>query len=184
MERRSDEIWTFLEKRRGLVEGVVLTGGEPTLHPALVDAIEDVRNLGYRVKLDSNGMLPEMIETFAPDYLALDVKTDPGLYQPVLKASYADAPERLMRSIALARNMGARAEIRITAAPGLIDTNIISRLGVCLEGIEKVYLQPMNRHAELLDSAFADREPISSDRLEEFRDYLMKYVKFCTVRGG
>ena len=74
---RPDDIADFLEKRKGLIDGVVLSGGEPTLHACLAEAASFIRSLGYRVKLDTNGLLPDAVAAVKPDYLALDVKTAP-----------------------------------------------------------------------------------------------------------
>ena len=83
---RSREFWKFLEKRKGLVEGVVISGGEPTLHPHLKDSIRELQQTGYKVKLDTNGLQPEVIAEFACDYVALDIKTEPGNYTTFLKS--------------------------------------------------------------------------------------------------
>jgi pyruvate formate lyase activating enzyme len=180
----SDDVWTFLEKRRGIIDGVVFTGGEPTLHDSLVTSMREIRALGYRLKLDTNGMLPHMIETCSPDYLALDVKTDPSLYRPVLKAPFADADKRLLRAIDIVKSMGPAAEIRITAAPGMIDISVIERLAALLEGVHRVFIQPMNRFARLLDPAFSRKAPLSESRLEQFRQMLASRVEHCAIRGG
>jgi pyruvate formate lyase activating enzyme len=179
----SGDIWDFLEKRKGVIEGVVLSGGEPTLHASLADAVPDIKQLGFRVKLDTNGMLPDKITSLSPDYLALDVKTAPRLYQKLLFSPYADAELRLGQSIGKARNMGDNAEIRITVAPGIVDREIINEIGELVNGVKKVFLQPMQKKRELLDPSIMEKEMIPAQEISVYRDILSEFVETCVVRG-
>jgi pyruvate formate lyase activating enzyme len=176
-------IRTFLEKRKGTIEGVVLSGGEPTIHPGLLDIVKGIRALGYLIKLDTNGLRPGVIRAVAPDYLALDVKTLPSNYPALLKSPYVDTPERLAASIEIARLMGDNAEVRITAAPGIIDRMVIIELAALLKGIRNVFLQPMQTRAELLDPAMRERGPIPLSELTAYREILLKQVDRCEIRG-
>ncbi|HUI91737.1 MAG TPA: anaerobic ribonucleoside-triphosphate reductase activating protein [Chitinivibrionales bacterium] len=179
----SDDIWKQLEKRKGIVEGVVLSGGEPTLHACLKDLVPEIKGLGLRVKLDTNGMLPETIAALSPDYLALDVKTAPRLYRELLGSPYNDTEPRLSRSVEIARNMGDNAEIRITAAPGIVDRGTIREIGELVNGMKKVFLQPMMKKKPLLDPAFTEKERISQEEITVYRDILSEYVDGCVIRG-
>jgi pyruvate formate lyase activating enzyme len=179
----SDIIWQFLEERRSLIQGVVLSGGEPALRTDLKEIVALIRMLGYAIKLDTNGMLPERIREAAPDYLALDVKTLPRNYASLLQAPYQDAGERLLESIKIAKAMGANAEIRITLAPKLINCEIIAELGRALEGAGKVYLQRMQTGVELLDSSMKELPPISLEEIEEYRKILAEFVGACEIRN-
>jgi len=178
-----EHIRAFLEKRKGMIEGVVLSGGEPTIHPGLLDIVKDIRALGYLIKLDTNGLRPGVIRAVAPDYLALDVKTLPGNYTALLKSPYADSPERLASSIEIARLMGDNAEVRITAAPGIIDRTVITELAALLKGVRNVFVQPMQTRAELLDPAMRERGPVLLSELTAYREILLKHVDRCEIRG-
>jgi pyruvate formate lyase activating enzyme len=177
-------IRTFLEKRKGTIEGVVLSGGEPTMHPGLLDIVKEIRALGYLTKLDTNGLRPGVIRALAPDYLALDVKTLPSNYPALLKSLYADTPERLASSIEIARLMEDNAEVRITGAPGIIDRMVIIELAELLKGVRNVFLQPMQTKAELLDPAMRELGPIPMEELEAYRKILLRHVDNCTIRGA
>jgi pyruvate formate lyase activating enzyme len=179
----SDDIWDFLEKRKGLIEGVVLSGGEPTLHACLVSIVPEVKNLGYRVKLDTNGLLPEIITSLSPDYVALDVKTAPRLYRELLASPYGDAEQRLARSVGIARDMGDNAEIRITVAPGIVDRQIIREIGELINGVKKVFLQPMQKKRDLLDPTIMEKEMIPASEISLYREILSEFVGQCAVRG-
>jgi pyruvate formate lyase activating enzyme len=176
-------IEAYLVKRKGAVEGVVFSGGEPTIHAGLPGAVERLRGLGFKIKLDTNGLQPEMIERCNPEYLALDLKTVPERYGE-LGCPYGDAPERLYRSIAIVKSMKERAEVRITVAPGFIDEAIISAMSKLLSGIATVWLQPLKTDVELLDPEFGKRTSITSQELDLFKKIISPKVGRCEIRGG
>jgi pyruvate formate lyase activating enzyme len=178
-----DDITEFLEKRKGEIEGVVLSGGEPTLHACIVETVPAVKAMGYRIKLDTNGMMPEVAAAIKPDYLALDVKTAPRRYRELLGSPYGDSENRLARSVALARDMGDNAEIRITAAPGIVDRQIIGEIGELINGVKKVFIQPMQIKRELLDKDIMEKELLTRDEMLIFRDILSEFVGKVIIRG-
>jgi pyruvate formate lyase activating enzyme len=177
-----DEIVSFLAKRRGTVEGIVLSGGEPTIRRSIVDDAEGVRQLGYQLKLDTNGLEPDVMAAVAADYVALDVKTLPGAYGQRLGCSYDDAAERLSRAIDMVRQMGDRAEVRITVAPGIVDRDVVAGLAPLLRGVARVYLQPVDRRAALLDPSYSLRPPVPPEEIRQYRDLLAPVVGACVVR--
>ncbi len=178
-----EDIVGFLRHRRGLIDGVVLTGGEPTLHGGeLAGMIRRMRELGYRVKLDTNGMKPEVIEMLAPDYLALDVKTVPRGYSRWLGAGGIDVDASLEQSVELCRRMGRNAEVRITAAPRILDDVIIGEIAKLIEGVSLVVVQPFRADAELLDPSFSRLEPPSMETLRQWREVLGEHVEECRIR--
>ena len=119
-EMPQSEVLAFLEKRRGLLDGVVVSGGEPTLQKDLELFIRTVREMGYRVKLDTNGQRPDIVETLVQkallDYVAVDVKATEQAYVSVCKvAGYARAKETVSCLLAA----GASFEVRTTLYPGM-----------------------------------------------------------------
>ncbi len=179
----SDELWDFLEKRRNLIDGVVLSGGEPTLHSGLVAMAGALRDTGYRVKLDTNGMLPAVAEALAPDYLALDIKTAPRLYKDLVRTPYDDARNRLEQSVGFARRMAGNAEVRVTVAPGIVDGEIIREIGELVRGVHKLFLQPVRVNGPLYDPSFADRKPAPDEEILRYRSILAEFVHDCVIRG-
>ena len=121
---RKDELPHFLMKRRGLVDAVVISGGEPTLHPEIRDLCNISKDLGFLVKLDTNGSKPDVVgdllEASLLDYLALDVKAPPKKY-PSITASSADGVFETLNVIKeyQRRNPSFAYEIRTTVAPTL-----------------------------------------------------------------
>jgi pyruvate formate lyase activating enzyme len=117
------DFFAFLEKRRGLLEGVVVTGGEPTLHDDLPDFIRRIRELGFAVKLDSNGsnpaMLQKIIDDRLVDYIAMDIKAPFEKYDRV--AGVAVDIDAIRTSIAIIQNSGLPHQFRTTLARPLLD---------------------------------------------------------------
>lgn len=116
-----DEVRAFLQKRAHQLDGVVVTGGEPTLQPDLIPFLREVKAMGYRVKLDTNGSSPEVVkqtlEQNVCDYYAVDNKAPQGKY-PEICGSNADA-ERVLRTIELLLEAKADFEVRVTMFPQL-----------------------------------------------------------------
>jgi pyruvate formate lyase activating enzyme len=176
------DILAHIDKRRDVIEGVVLTGGEPTAQAGLPAFAGELRRRKVAVKLDTNGLLPGSIERCAPDYLALDIKTHPSRYGE-LGCRFHDADLRLSRSIAIVKNMGASAEIRITVAPGFVDEQVITYLTALLDGVGRVFLQPLKSNVELLDPAFAQKPVVPLDHIKHLRSLLAPHVGSCVIRG-
>jgi pyruvate formate lyase activating enzyme len=177
-----EDVLEFLVKRKGVIEGVVLSGGEPTIHDELESIACEIRKLNVKTKLDTNGLLPEKIRSIKPDYLALDVKTTPANYSLLLKAPYENVRERLKESIAIVKSMNENAEIRITIAPTVIDNKIVEEIGLMLKGVKKVFLQLMQTRVDLLDPAFKEMKKIALEEIESYRETLLKFVERCEIR--
>lgn len=180
----SDMIWEFLLKRKKLLDGIVITGGEPTLHSEIPSLIADLRTLGYRIKLDSNGLLPEKIIKCSPDYLALDIKTDLLLYSSLLQSKYPDTSERLLQSLAIVKNMKNNAEVRITVAPKIFSPKIAKNLCDILYGVELVYLQKVNLRKDILNQLFF--EPCVDTTMQDMKDIqeiISTSVGSCIIRN-
>ena len=175
----------FLEKRKGVIEGVVLSGGEPTMHPEILDIAKDIRSLGFSIKLDTNGLRPGVIRAVAPDYLALDIKTLPDRYVSLLKSPYADTPERLALSIKIAQSIGGKGRIQDNRGAGHHRSRwSLPDLHPMLQGARKVFLQPMQTRVELLDPEMKDKAPIALKELAEYREILLQFVDKCEIRGS
>jgi pyruvate formate lyase activating enzyme len=176
-----DEILSFLNKRSGLIDGIVLSGGEPTLHSHLKYVIETCRSMGLKVKLDTNGLNPAVVKDLQIDYLALDIKTIPLNY---LEFGYSDSDceERLIESIEVVRTMGEKAEIRVPCASGFIDNEIAGEIARLVRGVKKVFLQKINYNVEFLDNSFKDTIPVTDEQMSDFKKIISPCVGNCTIR--
>ena len=180
-----EEALQFLESRGGFLEGVVITGGEPTLHGDLGDFCEKVKGLGYRIKLDTNGSNPAMLRDLFSrglvDYVAMDVKTDPGGYAPHLCSwNVAGA---LTESIQRIRSSGLPHEFRTTCLAPFVTEGVVTRIATLLSGADLYILQKFKR-GDVLDPAYIDHHaaPASDEEMARFQTIAAPYVKRCTVR--
>ncbi|MDO5576234.1 MAG: anaerobic ribonucleoside-triphosphate reductase activating protein [Fibrobacter sp.] len=177
-----DEIKGYLAKRRAIIDGVVLSGGEPTIHESLLFVAETLRNDNFSIKLDTNGLNPDMILKCNPDYLAVDIKTSFDRYHK-LSCNKKDYRERLTDTLEIVKKMGSQAEVRITAAPGLVDEYAVKDIAENLKGVSNIYLQKFNPRVELLDSSYCDLEPIPPETLRKYCDYISSVTGVCKIRG-
>ncbi len=177
------EVWEFLRKRRGLLDGLVISGGEPTLQPDLAEFCKKARGLGYEVKLDTNGSRPEviadLIERRLITYAALDVKTDPKAYPPEL--SPAPLGSAIIDSINILKRSGLPHEFRSAAAAPFINRETVEAIARAAAGPAPLFIQKY-RPAKTLNPEYmsAFEQPSQAD-LETFRDlaapYLPSYIR-------
>lgn len=141
---RWDEVLAFLERRRGLLDGVVFSGGEPTLQAALPDALRAVRALGFETALHSAGMYPERLAAVLPllDWVGLDVKAPAEHYDAV--TATPGGAGRVSQSLDLLLASGVDHECRTTWHPGLFGREELDRLGAGLKrrGVRRWQVQP------------------------------------------
>ncbi len=181
----ADALLAFLQKRKGLLDGVVLSGGEPTLHgKRLLELVAFLQNeLGYKVKVDSNGLHPAMLqELSAVDYLAVDLKCTPLKYQSELGCAM-DVAALLSESLAVVRERGERAEVRITMAPGVVEPEDIATLRDMVKGVENLYLQRFSERHQVNDrDYFRTKSNYTLTELEVFAEAFRPFVGACIVR--
>ena len=177
------EFLDFLKKRRGLLDGVAVTGGEPCLSPGLPDLLCRVKELGFAVKLDSNGCHPDMLrrllESGLLDYTAMDIKNSPEKYAQTAGVPSVDLG-RIRESIRVLMESGRAYEFRTTVVDELHEASDFEEIGKMIEGAEQYFLQ-----------SFTDRDTVpfegfhapSRERMEEYARIARKYVKKAELRG-
>ncbi|MDD5083534.1 MAG: anaerobic ribonucleoside-triphosphate reductase activating protein [Candidatus Moranbacteria bacterium] len=180
---REDEFFAFLEKRRGLLDGVVITGGEPTLHPNLLDFIRRVKAMGFLVKLDTNGIFPdkvtEILATGLVDHWAMDIKHSPKKY-PL--ASGVPIPiERFQQSARLLMKSGASYEFRTTVVPGIHEPEDFIAIGKWIAGATNYYLQAF-RSIKIADESLRNRIKGKTIDLKVIRNSLLPYLPSVGIR--
>ncbi|MCG8551741.1 MAG: anaerobic ribonucleoside-triphosphate reductase activating protein [Desulfobacterales bacterium] len=181
-----EEILKFLDKRKGMIEGVVITGGEPTLQADLVDFIQTVRQMGYKIKLDTNGTAPSALNVLFDqglvDYLAMDIKTDTDHYPMVMKnPGHLD---RVMESILLIMEKAPAYEFRTTCVTPFVTPAIMKNIGKMIRGAASYVLQPCSRNVDMLDPHFAaedDHFP-NADDMAALKTAVLPYVKNTRIR--
>lgn len=178
-----EEIMGVLRKRRGMLDGVCITGGEPTLSPGLPEFISRIRELGYLVKLDTNGYMPEVLEELLGkgmvDYVAMDIKSSKEGY-----ARAAGLPglelDRIEKSAELLMGGGTDYEFRTTVAQGLHTKDDIRAIGKWLRGCRRYFLQNYRESDQVMMPVFAG---FSREQLENFRQLLLEDIPQVGIRG-
>jgi pyruvate formate lyase activating enzyme len=169
----------ILEERKKFIDHVVITGGEPTIQGGLPGFLSRLKALGYKTKLDSNGMRPEVLEKSLAhlDYVAVDVKTSPDLY-PILKA---ESVEGLLKTINILRKGSVDYEFRCTAVPGFVNEDIVHRIGEMVEGSRRFAFQQFIP-GDTLDPAFNSKTPYTKEKISQFADIMTGYVEEVILR--
>lgn len=157
------DFFTFLEKRKKVLNGVCITGGEPLLYDDLPDFIDRIHALGLKVKLDTNGTLPEKLKENRPDYIAMDLKTSPKKYSLLYsgKNGYDNA---ITASLEYIKTSGIEHEVRTTWAPGIVGPEDIPEMSRLLHGITKYYLTGF-RPGVTLDPSYSNKTPFPQEIL-------------------
>ena len=184
-----EELLAFLKKRRGILDGVCITGGEPTIHKELPELIRGIRELGFSVKLDTNGYRPEVLGRLLVeglvDYVAMDLKNGPDSYGETVGLPGVDL-ERIRESVGLLCRSGIEFEFRITVAKPLHSGETLTSMANWLlavtkgRGVHRLFVQP-----------FVDRDTVpvgglsapSGAELEQFCRILSDCAERVEVRG-
>lgn len=177
------DILDFLSKRAGLLDGVCITGGEPTLYKDLPGFIGKIRDLGYKVKLDTNGtninMLTYLIENQLVDYVAMDIKSSFARYGSACGIGDIDlAPIKL--SIDLLKKGLVDYEFRTTAVEEFLDQKAVSDIGAALKGARRYFLQ-----GYVLSEFVPNRtlHAVPKEKLLQYLQELSSYIDQVDIRG-
>lgn len=139
-----EDIFSFLQKRKNILQGICITGGEPTLQSDLEGFIREVRGLGYLVKLDTNGYEPDVLERLLRerllDYVAMDIKNSPGKYGMTVGREFLEI-ERVERSVKILKSSGIDYEFRTTVVRELHTIEDIVEIGKGIAGCPAYFLQ-------------------------------------------
>ena len=178
----------FLKEKQGLLEGVVLCGGEPTLNPDLPELIKKIKDLGFLVKLDSNGsnpkMLKDLIESKLVDYVAMDIKLPKNRYSLVFGAAMSS--ELIEQSIFILKNSDIDFEFRTTCAPGVHTTDDLARMaewiGQRVPGKSPKYFLQNFRPERTIDPKFESLRPFPPEFFNEAIEKIKLFVPECKIR--
>ncbi|MBF0231623.1 MAG: radical SAM protein [Desulfamplus sp.] len=205
------EVFNFLKKREGLIDGVAITGGEPTLQPALEAFCFRLKNMGLKVKVDTNGSRPEVLENLfrreLVDFVAMDIKSDQTGYQYLARdlncphiasnsgvaIKGADQPfdfSRIIKSIKLIIEQSPAHEFRTTCVRPFVTPEIMPKIGKMIKGASHYVLQHCSQNISMLNPAFfkklnqSSRQPpfFTDDELEELKNLVKSYVSRCSIR--
>ncbi len=186
-----EEILEYLEKNKDWLDGLEITGGEPTLHPELPSFLEKVKKLGYSIKLDTNGsnpkMLAELLEKHLVDYVAMDVKAPlvEDKYQAAIGIRANGALKEVEKSIELLRGSnGFDYEFRTTVVPGLTSKEDIALIAQQIKNSKKYCLQQFKSNTSHVDEKYSNIAPCPLGFLQEIQKQIASHFQACKVRGA
>lgn len=179
--QKEEEVLSFLQRRRKFLDGVVVTGGEPTLQPDLEGFIEKVKDMGFLVKLDTNGTRPAVIkklfEKNLVDYVAMDVKAPMKKYREICRSEIDE--QALLESMTLLREGDVDYEFRTTFCPQLDDSDI-REIGEMIAGSKKYVLQQY-RETDAIKGGYTGKAAVQFH--DEPNRQMRNYVSSFQVRG-
>jgi len=177
-----EEGFSYLEKRRGILEGVCVSGGEPLLQADLIPFLHAVKDLGYRVKLDTNGSMPEtlrqVLQSGAVDYLAMDIKSGPSSYEKAIGVPFGF--DSFRKSIQLIRSSGIPYEFRTTVVKGIHTLQDLLEIPQILSPEDPYFLQGFIDSGNLLGNKGA---PFSREEMKTILEEIRKKLPAVKLRG-
>ena len=178
-----DDILSFLRKRQGVLDGVVISGGEPTLMPDLKEKIKAIKELGYAVKLDTNGtnpsLLKDLIDEHLIDYVAMDIKNAFIKYPLTCGVNSLDL-DKIQRSIDILKDNNIDYEFRTTLIKEYHGFDEIKEMAKLLKGAKKLYLQQFKISDGVINK---NLHPVDEDLALKFVNILLEDIEFVELRG-
>ena len=175
------QVFSFLERRKGKLDGVCVTGGEPTVHPDLPEFLEKIRAMGFLVKLDTNGshpqMLRQLLEAGTLSYVAMDIKNSPEKYRETCGGT--DILPQVEQSAALLMENRIPFEFRTTVC-SLHTPEDLRRIGTWLQGPEDYFLQPFRDSADLVGQGITG---LLEDDITALRRAVLPWLPNTRIRG-
>ena len=181
----ANHVCDFLQQRQGFLDGVVVSGGEPTLQPDLVGFCKKIKRFGFPVKLDTNGSRPqvlqELIHNSLVDYIAMDIKTDPVLYRSYIKAGCN--PDPILDSIRIILSSGIDYEFRTTCVKPIVTVETIENMSRLIQGARRYALQRFRNNGVLHPEFFGGVENEYSDvEFQQLKAAAEPWVEECILR--
>ena len=170
-----DNLWEFLDKRSGLIDGVVITGGEPLIQESIYDLLVKIKEYGLLIKLDTNGtnynLLKKIVDNNLADYIAMDIKGPIKEYDKFCGINLNKAIiKNIDKSIELLiKSNNIITEMRTTVVPGMHDKNIMKKIAKRVSGVDKFYIQNF-RSNKVNNPDFKSKRRYSEKELNEFKN--------------
>lgn len=182
-ELTEEKLFSFLDKRRGILDGVCITGGEPLLHRDMAPFLSRIKEMGFLVKLDTNGSFPsrlrELCEAGLLDYVAMDIKNSPEKY-PLTTGTGTGFLAEVQQSVSLLMKGSVPYEFRTTLVRGFHTEEDMRKIGAWIQGAPRYYLQQFTDSGDVLEeglSAFDKKES------EALLAAVLPFVPTAALRG-
>jgi pyruvate formate lyase activating enzyme len=184
-ESDPQNVYRFIENRKGFLDGVVISGGEPTIQKDLFDLCEHIKQIGYPVKLDTNGSRPQVIKRLIAeglvDYIAMDLKTDPHQYATYIQPNCNVSA--ILASIEIIMASSTAYEFRTTCVKPIVTAEAIENIGRLIEGAGLYALQRFHKNEMLHPDFFKDANyEYTQDELSHLKAVAEPWVKQCIIR--
>lgn len=177
-----DEVLSFLKKRVGLLDGVCVTGGEPLLQKDIKEFLKNVKEMGYSIKLDTNGYSPEKLSEVLSencvDFVAMDIKNSKEKYS--LTAGIDIDVEKISKSIEIIMNNAKQYEFRTTVVKELHTINDIQSIAEWIRGADAYYLQSFVDSGDLICKGYSAHEKSTLEKMKQAAEW---YVPATELRG-
>lgn len=181
-EISEDTFFGFLSKRKGILDGVCITGGEPLLQKGIIPFMERIRYEGFSVKLDTNGSFPDKLKDIVSrnlvDYIAMDIKNSEEKY--AMTAGIDDDCKHVFESIDFIMSCGVDYEFRTTVVKELHTAQDIESIAKRIKGAKRYFLQNFKDSGDLISPEFSAH---SEEEMRKMHDIASRYVELCKLRG-
>ena len=178
-----EEVFAHLKRRKGILDGVCITGGEPTLQPDLEDFIRKVKELGLKVKLDTNGYCPDVLMNLCKknlvDYVAMDIKGTPEQYEKITGVKPWDF-NKIQASVYFLMSGEVPYEFRTTVVKELHTPEDLQKISQWISGARPYYLQNYRDSEQVMQRGFHGYEP---EQLKQICEIVQKKIPVAQVRG-
>lgn len=178
-----EELGAFLQKRKGILDGVCLTGGEPLAQKDAIEFIEFLKSFGYKIKLDTNGFYPDRLKTVIEeglvDYIAMDIKSSPENYHKAVGIQDIDiAP--MNESVSIIMTSGIDYEFRTTAVKGIHTADDFKGISEFIKGAKKYFIQQFIDSGDLISGGLS---AFSAEETKVLLDNVLPFVPSAEIRG-
>lgn len=179
------EVFDHLKMRIGLIDGVCVSGGEPTIHSDLVDFLKRIKSLGLLVKLDTNGSNPEMLRKILDkklvDYIAMDIKAAFDKYSEACGVPID--MEKISKSIAMIKSSNVEHEFRTTMVPKYVSQDDFEKVCRSLKGAHRFYIQQFDNRNEMVDENLKKEKLYPPQKMDDFLRSAEPYFDICGLRN-
>lgn len=178
-----EDVLSTLKKRKNILEGVCITGGEPGIQKDLPELIKTIKSLGLKVKLDTNGTNPSLLQNLMAenllDYIAMDIKNSKNKYPETVGLQDFDI-SKVLESVELILNSSIDYEFRTTVVKEFHKESDFMEIGQWLKGAKAYYLQAYKDSGDIIMGGFSSYD---KEKLILFKDILDPYIHFVALRG-
>ncbi|MBQ8444119.1 MAG: anaerobic ribonucleoside-triphosphate reductase activating protein [Clostridia bacterium] len=178
-----EEVLSYLKERKSLLDGVVISGGEPCLQSGLLEFAKKVKDMGYEIKLDTNGTFPQIVEMLIKnkviDYVAIDIKNSFSHYEEISGVKNPNI-ENIKKTLNILKEYKIPYELRTTLVNGFHTVESITQMAEELKGEKLLYLQKFVDSGDCLQNVLS---PISKETAKKFQEILSASIENVNLRG-